>query len=94
LTERKTTPNKEGDVYLALTNTQSDQDVWLIDSGASYNMTPHREWVCEYEKYEGEDVMQEHHSMSTACQPANTSSMHLMEKGRGATLSILKFEFQ
>jgi hypothetical protein len=36
--------------------------------------------------------MQEHRSMSAACQPANTSSMHLMEKGRGATLSILKFE--
>jgi hypothetical protein len=30
--------------------------------------------------------------MSAACQPTNTSSMHLMEKGRGTTLSILKFE--
>jgi hypothetical protein len=40
--ERKTTPDKGGDVYLASTDTQSDQDVWLIDSGASYHMTPHK----------------------------------------------------
>jgi hypothetical protein len=50
------TPDKGGDVYLASTNTQLDQDVWLIDSGESYHMTPHREWFCEYEKYEGGDV--------------------------------------
>jgi hypothetical protein len=29
--ERKMTPDKGGDVYLASTNTQSDQDVWLIN---------------------------------------------------------------
>jgi hypothetical protein len=48
-TERKTTPNNGGDVYLVSTNTHSNQDVWLIDSGTSYHMTPHREWFCEYE---------------------------------------------
>jgi hypothetical protein len=52
-TQRKTTPDKGGDVYLASTSTQSDQDVWLIDSGASYHVTPHREWLCKYEQYEG-----------------------------------------
>ena len=26
---------------------------WLIDSGASFHMTPHREWFSEYEKYNG-----------------------------------------
>ena len=30
--------------------------------------------------------------MSAACQPASTSSTHLMKKGRGIALSILKFE--
>jgi hypothetical protein len=43
-------------VYLVSTSTQSDQDVWLIDSGASFHMTPHREWFYEYERYEGGDV--------------------------------------
>ena len=28
----------------------------VIDSGASFHFTPHREWFCEYEKYDGGDV--------------------------------------
>jgi hypothetical protein len=39
-----------------------------------------------------ESMMQEHRSMSAACQPTITSNMHLMEKGRGKTLSILEFK--
>jgi hypothetical protein len=31
-----------GDVYLASTSTHSNHDVWLIDLGASFHMTPHR----------------------------------------------------
>ena len=26
----------------------------MIDSGASFHFTPHREWFCEYEKYDGD----------------------------------------
>jgi hypothetical protein len=52
-TERNTTSNKGGDVNLALTSTQSDQDVWLIELGSSYHMKPHREWFYAYEIYEG-----------------------------------------
>jgi hypothetical protein len=55
-TERKTTPNKGGNVYLVSTSTQLDQDVRLIESGESYHMTPHREWFYEYELYRGGDV--------------------------------------
>jgi hypothetical protein len=55
-TERKTTPDKEGILYPASTSTQSDQDVWLINLGADYHMTPHKEWFYEYERYEGGDV--------------------------------------
>jgi hypothetical protein len=44
------------DVYFAFTRTHSNHDVWLIDSGASFDMTPHKEWFCEYEKYNGGDV--------------------------------------
>jgi len=28
----------------------------LIDSGASFHFTPHREWFCKYDKYDGGDV--------------------------------------
>ena len=31
----------------------------MIDSGASFHFTPHREWFCEYEKYDGGDVFLE-----------------------------------
>jgi hypothetical protein len=55
-TEVKTSTKEGGDVYLASTGTHVDHDVWLIDSGASYHMTPHREWFSEYEKYDGGDV--------------------------------------
>ena len=43
--------NKRRDVQLESTCTHSNHDVWLIDLGASFNMTPHKEWYCEYEKY-------------------------------------------
>jgi hypothetical protein len=55
-TERKMTSDKGGDVYPTSTSTQSDQDVWLIESRASYHITPHKEWLCEYERYDGDDV--------------------------------------
>jgi hypothetical protein len=54
--EAKTSTEEGGDVYLASTSTHADCDVWLIDSGASYHMTPHREWFSGYEKYDGGDV--------------------------------------
>jgi hypothetical protein len=55
-TEVKTSTEEGGDVYLASTSTHADRDVWLIDSGVSYHMNPHREWFSEYEKYDGGDV--------------------------------------
>jgi hypothetical protein len=54
--EEKTSTKEGGDVYLASTSTHADYDVWLIDLGASYHMTPHREWFYKYEKYDGGDV--------------------------------------
>jgi hypothetical protein len=42
-TEAKTSTEEGGDVYLESTSTHADCDVWLIDSGVSYHMTPHRE---------------------------------------------------
>jgi hypothetical protein len=55
-TEAKTSTKEGGDVYLASTSTHADHDVWLINSGASYHMTPQREWFYEYENYDGGDV--------------------------------------
>ena len=44
-------------MYLASSSTHVDHEAWLIDSGASFHFTPHREWFCEYEKYDGGDVL-------------------------------------
>eukprot|EP00253_Pinus_taeda_P026071 PITA_26071 len=55
-TEAKTTSDERWDVYLASSSTHVDHEPWLIDSGASFHFTPHREWFCEYEKYNGGDV--------------------------------------
>eukprot|EP00253_Pinus_taeda_P006476 PITA_06476 len=56
-TEEKTTSDEGGDVYLASSSTHVDHEAWLIDSGASFRFTPHREWFCKYEKYDGGDVL-------------------------------------
>ena len=52
-TENKSSIEEVGDVYLDSTGTQLERDFWLIHSGASFHMTPHREWFSEYEKYNG-----------------------------------------
>jgi hypothetical protein len=41
---------------LESTCTHVDHDVWLIESGASFHITPRRDWFSEYEKYDGGDV--------------------------------------
>jgi hypothetical protein len=43
-------------VYLASSSTHADHEAWLVDSGASFHMTPHKEWFCEYERYDGGNV--------------------------------------
>jgi hypothetical protein len=43
-------------VYLASSGTHADHEARLVDSGTSFHMTPHREWLCEYERYDGGNV--------------------------------------
>eukprot|EP00253_Pinus_taeda_P009228 PITA_09228 len=54
--EAETTSDEGGDVYLASSSTHVDHEAWVIDSGASFHFTPHRESFYEYEKYDGGDV--------------------------------------
>lgn len=56
-TKSKSTQDEKGDVYLASTSTKSERESWLIDSGASLHMTPHRHWFYEYEELKGGDVL-------------------------------------
>ena len=43
-------------MYLASSSTHADHEAWLVDSGASFHMTPHREWFYDYETYDGSNV--------------------------------------
>jgi hypothetical protein len=46
--EENTCKEEGGDVYLASSSTHAYHEAWLVDSSASFHMTPHREWFCEY----------------------------------------------
>jgi hypothetical protein len=50
-TKENTSKEEVGDVYLASSSTHAYHEVWLVDSGASFHMNPHREWFYEYERY-------------------------------------------
>jgi hypothetical protein len=43
-------------VYLTYSSKHSYHEAWLVKSGASFHMTPHREHFFEYERYEGGDI--------------------------------------
>jgi hypothetical protein len=43
-------------VYLASSNTHADHEARLVESGANFHMTLHREWFYEYERYDGGNV--------------------------------------
>ena len=44
-------------MYLSYSSTHFDHEASLVDSGASFCMTSHREWFCEYEIFDGRDVL-------------------------------------
>jgi hypothetical protein len=55
-TKEKTSEEEGGDVYLASSSTHADHEARLVDSRASFHMTPHMEWFCKYERYDGGNV--------------------------------------
>jgi hypothetical protein len=42
-------------MYLDSSSKHAYHEEWLVDSGASFHMTPHREWFFKYERYDGGD---------------------------------------
>jgi hypothetical protein len=43
-------------VYLSYSRKHAYHEAWLGNLGASFHMTPHKEWFYEYERYDGGDV--------------------------------------
>jgi hypothetical protein len=46
-TEENTSKEEGGDVYLDSSSTHADHEACLVESGASFHMTPHKEWLYE-----------------------------------------------
>jgi hypothetical protein len=46
------TSKEGGDAHLDSLRTHAYLEAWLVDSGSSFHMTPHKEWFCEYERYD------------------------------------------
>jgi hypothetical protein len=44
-------------MYLASLSTHANHDAQLINLSASFHTIPHKEWFCEYENYDGGDVI-------------------------------------
>jgi hypothetical protein len=41
---------------LVSSSTHANHEAWFVDLGASFHMTPHNEFFCRYERYDGGDV--------------------------------------
>jgi hypothetical protein len=51
-TEAKTSKEEGGYVYLYSSRTNEHHEAWLVDSGASFHINPHKEWFYENERYD------------------------------------------
>ena len=49
-------PQEDGDAFIAALAAHASDDVWLIDSGASFHTTSHRRWFSKYEAFDGGKV--------------------------------------
>jgi hypothetical protein len=56
-------------VYLDSSSTHVDHEAWLVELGASFHMTPHREWFYEYERYDGCSIFLRDEFVSTKSRP-------------------------
>ena len=41
---------------MASSSTHAYHEAWLVDSSTSFPRTPHGDWFCEYERYDGGDA--------------------------------------
>lgn len=52
--EGRDSKQEKGDMYLSPTSTKSHCDTWLINSNASYHMTPQKKGFANMKSFEGE----------------------------------------
>lgn len=62
---------RDANAFIVALATQASNDVWMIDFGASFHMTSHRDYFTKYEKYDSGRVYL-----------ASDSSLEIVGRGR------------
>jgi hypothetical protein len=70
-TSDRESSQSDPDAFIAALAVPASDDVWLVDSGASFHMTSHKEWFSKYEPYNGGKVFL-----------ASDSTLEIVGKGR------------
>ena len=73
---------------LPICNISQDADYWLLDSGASHHMSPHRNWFSSYETVNGNSVFM---GNNASCQTVGIGNVKIkMYDGTIKTLSDVR----
>lgn len=80
--------NSEEDVALVVDGKTYHNDVWVLDSGASYHICPHRQWFITYEQVDGGSISM---ANSSICKAIEISSIKLWtHDGKFCTLNEVR----
>lgn len=80
--------NSEDDIALVADEQTHHNDVWVLDSGASYHICPHREWFTTYEQIDGGNVSM---ANSAVCKAVGIGSIKLRtHDGKFCTLNDVR----
>ncbi|KAJ4718340.1 Retrovirus-related Pol polyprotein from transposon TNT 1-94 [Melia azedarach] len=80
--------NSEEDIALVADEHTDHNDVWILDSGASYHICPRREWFTTYEQVDGGNISM---ANSSICKAVGTGSIKIRtHDGKFCTLNNVR----
>ncbi|KAJ4721544.1 Retrovirus-related Pol polyprotein from transposon TNT 1-94 [Melia azedarach] len=80
--------NYEEDIALVADEHTDHNDVWILDSGASYHICPRREWFTTYEQVDGGNISM---ANSSVCKAVGISSIKIRtHDGKFCTLNDVR----
>ncbi|KAJ4710008.1 Retrovirus-related Pol polyprotein from transposon TNT 1-94 [Melia azedarach] len=80
--------NSEEDIALVADEHTDHNDVWILDSGASYHICPRREWFTTYEQVDGGNISM---ANSSICKPVGIGSIKIRtHDGKFCTLNNVR----
>ncbi|KAJ4714843.1 Retrovirus-related Pol polyprotein from transposon TNT 1-94 [Melia azedarach] len=80
--------NSEEDIALVADEHTDHNDVWILDSGASYHICPRREWFTTYEQVDGGNISM---ANSSVCKAVGIGSIKIRtHDGKFCTLNDVK----